>query len=149
NLASALLLHDWHNSFTAQPEALDVDRHHPIPFGFWDLLKGGELQAPIDGSIIDQDIDSPEVLDGLGCHRLGTLSVGDVYRGPQRLTTGLLDLRHGLRTRQDVRGDDVGALACQGEAVRLSDPTGRPRDNGHAIFESHMLLPPVVSQRPG
>ena len=61
----------------------------------------------------------------LRCQRLGTLGVGDVRRNPQRLATSLLDLRHGL-ARQDVCGDDGGALARQGEAVRLSDPTGRP-----------------------
>ena len=54
------------------------------------------------------------------------LGVGDVRRDPQRLATGLLDLRHGRRARQDVGGDDVGALARQGEAVRLSNSTRRP-----------------------
>ena len=41
---------------------------------------------------------------------------------------------------QDVRGDDSGALARQGEAVRLSDPTCCPCHNGYPIFESHILL---------
>ena len=60
---------------------------------------------------------------------------------PSASPPSLLDCGRGLGTRQDVRSDDVGALARQGEAVRLSDPTRRPRDNGHSIFESHVLLP--------
>jgi hypothetical protein len=37
-----LLLHGRDDGFTAQPEALDVDCHHPIPLRFRDLLKRGE-----------------------------------------------------------------------------------------------------------
>jgi hypothetical protein len=63
------------------------------------------LQATIDGSIIDEDVNPTEALHGLCCHRLGTLGVGDICRDPQRLATGLLNFGNGLGARQDVRGD--------------------------------------------
>src|SRR5262249_45818310 len=98
-------------------------------------------------SIIDQDVNPTEALQGLGRHRLSALGIGDVCRDSQRLTTSLLDFRNRLRARQNVRSDNISTLTCQGEAVRLAEPTSRPCDNGHSIFEPHIPLPLVVHTR--
>ena len=63
------------------------------------LLEWGELQASIDGSIIDENIDPTEALHGLDSHRLGTLGIAHVRHDPQRLAAGMLDCGDGLGTR--------------------------------------------------
>ncbi len=98
-------------------DAPEVDAQHPFP-----VVMGGGLEASVDGDarVVAEDVDTAELLPGALRERLDRRERADVRPHGDGLDARLLDARGGLGHAGlvQIRRDDVGALAGEGEAER-------------------------------
>ncbi len=116
---------------------------NPVPVGFLGFREGFVQQ---DSGIVDEDIGTAKVLDGIVEHRLAAGHGGDVGAIADRTATlGLDRVHHLLRHRlvgagaiaraAEIVDHDGRALARKQLGVGLTEPAARAGDNGDLAVE--------------
>ncbi len=110
--AVALLLELDDGVLAAEEHAAQVHRDEPVEVVDGVVLEGHPEPGRRDADVVEQDVESPEVLDGRGDH-VGDLRVlRDVTLDRDRGATGCFDLTDGLLrpVEVDVGDDDAWRL---------------------------------------
>src|ERR1700739_298143 len=131
--------------------AADLDSVHQIEALERNLLDRAEVDRR---SVVDADVDTAELIDGLGHRRGHRITVQDVADNRQRLATGLLDLlgrgvdgARKLGMRLSGLGDqsDVRAIGRDPLGDRQPDAAAGAGDKHRLSCECHGATPPSAS----
>jgi hypothetical protein len=76
--AIALLDHLLRDVLGAEHGAVQVDVDDAPPEVTIELLQRDAVETPRGGSVVDEDVDAPEALDGLSDHSLNVVRLDDV-----------------------------------------------------------------------
>ena len=142
--AIAALDHAAQHGLRAVHHAHDVDADELFPFGGGRVYKGRPA-APQRG-VVDQDVDSAEMFDGLRNGGLHGGFVAHVAGERQRVlrVIGLeLLLERGERLGVVVEQHELCAQLAEADGARAPDAHARAGDHRNFSLKSHGLLPPL------
>src|SRR5262249_46966932 len=105
-------------------------------------LFGGPLPQPlgdVDSRVVQQYVDAPKALARLANQPLDARQLRDVGGAGPGAATLPIDLgRRGFAGRRvDLRDHDPCAFFGEASRVRSADAVAGPRDDGHAVLQSH------------
>ena len=121
------------------PNAFYIDAHRRIPFYFIEFFEGRERQAAIKGRIVDQDVDSAELLDDRCCHFRSALRTAYVGLSGEARGAFLLDDVERFAAIPYVIDRDAGTKACELASILLSESARGARDNDHPVSKVHWM----------
>jgi len=111
-------------------------------------LIGGGAGLGDDGAAadrIDEDVDAPEALDGVGDHAFDLAFIERIGVVGMGLAAGGRDLGNGCiqPLAIDVHGGDASTFRADDVGGRATDPACRRRDECDLALETHDLAPPA------